>query len=93
MNTFQIQMAFAEKGIFAMYGPKGNGFWLYAVGREEALHLHSLGVVEFAKYFWQLMDKYTISPIIKNDGKKSGNPNFWMKKDAVKLLFIPTLDD
>ena len=87
MNTAQIQMFLAGKGIYAMFGgSKGNGFWLYGVGKEGAEHLLNLECGSFGKYFSQLMDKYTISPIIKNDGKKSGNPCFWMKKDVIKLI-------
>ena len=28
------------------------------------------------------------TPIIQNDGKRSGNPNFWMFDDALKLAEV-----
>ena len=86
----ELAKRLAEKGIFAMYGGrKGHGFWLYRVGMEMAKQL--LEAFDPEK-FWDLSDSFEQTPIIKNDGKKSGNPCFWMFDDALKLAEAPVLD-
>ncbi len=86
----ELAKRLAEKGIFAMYGgKKGHGFWLYRVGVEMAKQL--LEAFDPEK-FWDLADSFEQTPIIKNDGKKSGNPCFWMFDDALKLAETPVLE-
>jgi hypothetical protein len=86
----ELARRLAEKGIFAMYGGrKGYGFWLYRVGVEMAKQL--LEAFDPEK-FWDLADSIEGTPIIKNDGKKSGNPCFWMFDDALKLAEAPVLE-
>lgn len=79
----ELRIKLAKRGIFAMYGgKKGHGFWLYKVGAHIALQLtHSFQ----ASQFWNVCDAMEETPIIKNDGKRSGNPCFWIFKDAAKL--------
>ena len=87
----ELAKRMAEKGIFAMYGGrKGHGFWLYRVGVEMAKQL--LEAFDPEK-FWDLADSFEQTPIIKNDGKKSGNPCFWIFDDALKLAEAPVLED
>jgi hypothetical protein len=38
--------------------------------------------------FWDLADSFEQTQIIQNDGKRSGNPNFWMFDDALKLAEV-----
>jgi hypothetical protein len=86
----ELAKRLAEKGIYAMYGGrKGHGFWLYRVGVEMAKEL--LEAFDPEK-FWDLADSFEQTPIIKNDGKKSGNPCFWMFDDALKLAEAPVSD-
>ena len=86
----ELAKRLAEKGIFAIYGGrKGHGFWLYRVGMELAKRL--LEAFDPEK-FWDLADSFEQTPIIKNDGKKSGNPCFWMFDDALKLAETPVLE-
>ncbi len=86
----ELAKRLAEKGIYAMYGGrKGHGFWLYRVGVEMAKEL--LEAFDPEK-FWDLADSFEQTPIIKNDGKKSGNPCFWMFDDALKLAETPVLE-
>jgi len=82
----ELAKRLAEKGIYAMYGGrKGHGFWLYRVGVEMAKQF--LGAFDPEK-FWDLADSFEQTPIIQNDGKRSGNPNFWMFDDALKLAEV-----
>jgi len=83
----ELALRLAEHGIYAMYGgKKGHGFWLYRVGVENAKRL-----VEYfdPKMFWDIADAFEETPVIKNDGRNSGNPFFWMFNDAMKLAEVP----
>ena len=85
----------AEVGIYALYGggsgsrQKGHGFWLYQGTAEIVKEMISLESVHYApkspenKRFNELWQQ---CQTIKNDGKKSGNPSFWMFKDAEKFI-------
>lgn len=86
----ELAIRLAERGIYAMYGGvKGHGFWCYSVGVEVARKL----VACFdARLFWEIADAFEETPIIKNDGKKSGNPCFWMFSDAIKLAEVPVAE-
>jgi hypothetical protein len=83
----ELRMKLAEKGIFAMYGGrKGHGFWLYQIGERLAKEL----TLEFRPdRFWNICDAIEETPVIKNDGKRSGNTCFWMFSDAKKLAELP----
>ena len=86
LDAQKLALRLAEQGIYAMYGGcKGHGFWLYRVGVEMAKTL----VNQFdPEKFWDLADSFEQTPIIKNDGKRSGNPCFWMFDDALKLAEV-----
>lgn len=80
------RLALANVGIYAMYGcQKGHGFWLYKCSIELAKAL----TTNFnPAAFWEAVDKNDSAHefyCMKNDGVKSGNPSFWMFKDALKL--------
>ena len=68
-------------GIYALYGggidSKGHGFWMYYA--PEAFFERNA-----ATRGWTHMDD--VSPSIRNDGRHSGNPHFWMYRDADRLL-------
>lgn len=69
----ELQGHLASKGILAIYGGrKGHGFWLYPTSPEA-----------ISRY--RLAHGYTddMGPALRNDGKKSGNPGFWMFEDAL----------
>ena len=88
--AYKLAKRLAEKGIYAMYGGrKGHGFWLYRVGVEMAKQL--LEAFDPEK-FWGLADSIEETPIIRNNGEKSGNPCFWMFDDALKLAEVSVLE-
>lgn len=74
----ELQSKLAEKGIVAVYGggakSKGHGFWLYQATPKGARMVLDLG------FYCDIPGK-----TLENDGKKSGNPCFWMYADAKKL--------
>ena len=67
-------------GILAVYGggsrSKGHGYWLYTARPETIKRWHDTRG-------WTSLENATV---IRNDGKKSGNPLFTMFEDAVKLI-------
>ena len=67
-------------GILAVYGggsrSKGHGFWLYTASAETIKRWGAF-------HGWSSLKNATV---IRNDGKKSGNPLFTMFEDAVKLI-------
>ena len=78
-----LALRLASKGIFAMYGGvKGHGFWLYRFDKSTAEKLTNNFSSEL---FWDTCDDLERTPIIRNDGKKSGNVCFWLFADAQKL--------
>ena len=82
-KVLKVRRQLATKGIFALYGGrKGHGFWLYRFGKQTA---EALTDKFNAEHFWDQCDSLEITPVIKNDGKHSGNPFFWLFRDAVKL--------
>lgn len=85
-----LALRLAEHGIYAMYGGrKGHGFWLYRVGVENAKRL----IENFdPEIFWGIADAFEETPVIKNDGRNSGNPFFWMFNDAMKLAEVPVTE-
>lgn len=86
-SVANIQFTLAEHGIYAMFGSrKGNGFWLYRVGKEDAMRLCNQPITGFGKVFAEVMEKYPESPVVRNNGKNSGNPCFWMKADVIDAL-------
>ena len=67
-------------GILAVYGggsrSKGHGFWLYTASPETIKRFSDTRG-------WSSLEAATV---IRNDGKKSGNPLFTMFEDAEKLV-------
>ena len=87
----ELAKRLAEKGIFAIYGGrKSHAFWLYRVGME--LAKQRLETFDPEK-FWDLADSFEQTPIIKNDGKKSGDPCSSMFDDASKFAETPVFED
>lgn len=83
----ELRLKLAKRGIFAMYGGrKGHGFWLYNLGTHIATQLTENF---YPDQFWNVCNGLEQNPIIKNDGKRSGNPCFWMFSDAAKLTELP----
>lgn len=41
------------------------------------------------KMFWDIADAFEETPVIKNDGRNSGKPFFWMFNDTMKLAEAP----
>jgi hypothetical protein len=68
----------AGRGILAMYGggnkSNGHGFWLYATTPEKARATIA------ADFYCAIPGK-----CLENDGRGSGNPSFWMFKEAAAL--------
>ncbi len=89
LDAQKLALRLAEQGIYAMYGGcKGHGFWLYRVGVEMAKTL----VNQFDPESSGSAYLFEQTPIIKNDGKRSGNPCFWMFDDALKLAEVSVLE-
>jgi len=75
-----VASAIEKNGFFPMYGgSKGHGFWVYRPLTEGAKKATAEG--NGIQFFGGIGERHF--ECIQNDGTKSGNPYFWMFKDAI----------
>lgn len=81
MTWREVHEKFLDKNHIALYGggpkSKGHGFWINPASPE---------IVKRYRETAGWLDLSDCAPALQNDGKRSGNPYFWMFSDAVALL-------